>query len=282
MKYWLSLILLLMFLAVKGYTPDTYTSVGLVLEGSYTPDSQEYVSLILNKDTCTCPGAGINHEFNCSDHCNVSFCTAANITFTNTGNVTCIEDTTTINCYQETANEISIVDGNCSQDYSGNYMFDYNDTWGGTANAIKLIDGDWDTETRDYFEGSTEKAYLYINYSKPPRANNNSLWKIKDGYQMTNLSIPVGCWNQNPLQFRVMSYYRYILGDTYAAWACYNGVEFETIISYHDDYPAETYYKIYEEAMYWNINTGWNIDNLGDPGSGCTLYIDNGGLINIG
>lgn len=69
-------------------------------------------------DTCTCPGAGVNHEFDLSDYCVVSSCTAANITFTGTGNITCAGSWTCDDLGPLPSNQRGYVTSACSMSYN--------------------------------------------------------------------------------------------------------------------------------------------------------------------
>ena len=94
------LISLILIIEVYAYTPDSYDSVGIVLEGTYTPDSYDAIRIILDKstDTCTCPAAPANWEINMSDSCNLT--TAChipgyNVSFVGEGYFNC---NSTLNC----------------------------------------------------------------------------------------------------------------------------------------------------------------------------------------
>ena len=58
---------------------------------------------------------------------------------------------------------------------------------------------------------------LYINYSKPSQAiRRTSLWQVKHGNHSTyNISIPELCWNQEPLQLKMTSFFS---GGVSPAW----------------------------------------------------------------
>lgn len=150
---------------------------------------------------------------------------------------------TTVNatyCLQEQANE----SGNCKGIFAtGNYSFsnlfndaDYNSAFSPTGNAI--------------FNFS-------INYTKPLTTKNSSLWQIKVGLSSdvtdhTNLSIPLSCFSQTPLQFMINVTQNFIRRQS--QWNCYNGNNF--IIIYDTNNTGELGWgnRLFEEAMFWNMS----------------------------
>lgn len=91
-------------------------------------------------------------------------------------------------CYQESANSPNLNDGLCTLDYKGRYAF----------SPIVVFD--------NISFGSYD--YLFINYTKPAFATNNSLWKVKHGnFGTYSINIPLSCWNYNEriLFFRLYS-----------------------------------------------------------------------------
>ena len=169
----------------------------------------------------------------------------------------------TVFCYQETANESSEYDSGCSLNYNGNYI-------------PIVVD--------------SNNGYILINYSKPLNSLSSSLWEVKAGIndetnsRGTNLSIPLGCWNQDILQFRLYSYSA--SPDQRVISSCYDGSSWNEINSFSSSTTGEnmngnnwTFMKdgdwstftarvasgwrtsgigqysrtIYEEAMHWNI-----------------------------
>jgi hypothetical protein len=148
---------------------------------------------------------------------------------------------------------------------------------------------------------SYKTELLYINYTKPTSAQTTSLWQIKNGnLSPYNITIPAGCWNNNPLQFRINSSARYTYTSSTQPY-CWNATGWQTIgnntnytlSGYHpaagtnraidgDWTTAELYNLdtgvwagqncggytcemavIYEEAMWWEIAYAPNI-TLGD------------------
>ncbi len=63
-------------------TTDNWNSTSCVAPFSY-------VTTAAPEDTCTCPGDSTAHEFDCSDICNVTSCTAGAVNFTGSGTVNC-------------------------------------------------------------------------------------------------------------------------------------------------------------------------------------------------
>lgn len=84
-------------------------------------------------------------------------------------------------CYQESAN----VSSGC----------------GGLATGLYNIIGSW-TDPENTFDevwsslGTTNSAsnYIYVNYTTPSSATNSSLWQVKDGIDMVNLTLNNDCW----------------------------------------------------------------------------------------
>jgi hypothetical protein len=99
-------------------------------------------------------------------------------------------------CYQESAN----VSTDC----------------GGLGNGSYAWDGIFDLPNYDYYNcfdgilntnchsGDANLVSIYINYTKPILATNNSLWQVwstdstQSVYPITNYSIPYSCWNKYP------------------------------------------------------------------------------------
>lgn len=163
-------------------------------------------------------------------------------------------------CYQETANATSASDGWCFNyfNHSGKY---YTDGLWATSNPLYLYDGDYSTGTAPYFGGATN--YLYINYSRPFNisSSNSSLWKIK--YQTglygtdttTNYSIPSDCWNYpNLLQLRVTGK---TPATVYISGECLNATNGTTWINLFTVNPTGTPPYVYEEGMFWLVNTSF-------------------------
>ncbi len=149
-------------------------------------------------------------------------------------------------CYQETAN-VSTVCGGLD---SGSYIWEHD--W----SSVDLIyDENWSTSgNHNRFIESYDDGTIYINYSKPINSTSTSIWQIKYNSVSpitSNFSIPINCWNQEPLQIRVNSSY---IVTTFGTGAdCWDGTVWDNF--YANTGAQLGYSYIYEEAMYWNITT---------------------------
>jgi len=137
---------------------------------------------------------------------------------------------------------------------------------GGLATGIYNCLGDWDATQicalsydgvlityGSYIPPPDGNASLFINYSKPINALSSSLWQVKvsnPGVELfTNISIPTNCWNQDILQFKIVSYYFTATGGVNGScWDGSNWIElFDNLGS------GYAYSEVYEEAMWWNM-----------------------------
>lgn len=114
-------------------------------------------------------------------------------------------------CYQETAN----ISTSCGGLATGKY-------------SIDVVPKDVIAE-----------YYFYMNYTKPDSANNLSLWTVKHGNDTEvayNISLPLACWEQNPLTLRIGSYFKNSVPRLYYSVPyCYNGTNWLTIGINHTD-----------------------------------------------
>lgn len=141
-------------------------------------------------------------------------------------------------CYQETTNEST----SCGGLNSGGYGID-----GGTFGDPSLMfDGNYDTSAQGNILNFT------INYSKPTNAINTSLWQIKVGYQIPprtnvtqNITIPIDCWNQEHLQFRIY------MESNILNSLCYDGSSWLHLYNTPNNIGSE----LYEESMWWNLSS---------------------------
>ncbi len=129
--------------------------------------------------------------------------------------------------YQETAN-ITNCTGVWSPEYNCSFV---NDTiWTGAIGRA--------------LEGGNE-AWIFLNYTKPSGANNNSVWQTKDGAGIRNLTL-VPCYDtfQN---FIYLMGYSYRNGESISNWSCWDG-------SWHllQHNPSNSY--LYEESIFWYFN----------------------------
>lgn len=83
-------------------------------------------------------------------------------------------------------------------------------------------------DTGTYGKSETS-PYVYINYTKPLLADNQSLWYVYAGTNFSsNISIPNACWIQSPLQLRIHSN---TFNNPNLIFSCFNGSEFQTLAS---------------------------------------------------
>lgn len=139
-------------------------------------------------------------------------------------------------CIQEFANETSSCKGVLS---TGNYNFSNN------AN-----DGDYSTKD------TTTLPDYRINYSKPASAVNSSLWQVAYDDQnnqlvIQNLTLPIDCFNQTPIQFKINRTSNFIQKNIY--WMCFNGTS-NNFINVSVGNGGEVGAAFFEEAMWWNMS----------------------------
>lgn len=170
-------------------------------------------------------------------------------------------------CYQETANESSIVDGTCSLNYSGGYWWDDD-----LLDPQDAIDGSILT----YAVTNDTASIMTIGYINPPDYTTNSLWNVCDGNitappYCINLTIPSECWGlelwnitgypngTKAIGVGVISY-----NDTTATaaeWICLNASSINMTTGNWTGNPlislryvnGSNSGRIYEEAMWWEI-----------------------------
>jgi hypothetical protein len=138
-------------------------------------------------------------------------------------------------CFQEFANTTV-----CGQTTNGSYMFD---VLGDFVNGLNAIDGNWITASSCVYHATAD---LYINYTKPAGATNNSLWQVYSSVDgLYNYTIPAACWNRTTLSFWITQYSG---GSDYTDLECYTG-------SGWNDFAGTEYGAVFnEEAMYWQIS----------------------------
>ncbi len=170
-------------------------------------------------------------------------------------------------CYQETANSST----SCGGLSNGTYA-----TTGTWNNATNTSDADYSTFGNDSGSG----ADLYVNYSKPAGSTSSSLWQVKDGGALANLSILSSCWAYSSTL--IMLHANSSAGAPSATWHCYDG-------SWQSLRSASSA-NIYEEALYWDIassgQVGANITSTGTPvtlprGAATTVSIYGGNATNL-
>lgn len=138
--------------------------------------------------------------------------------------------TSSIICYQEFAN----VSNTCGGLDSGSYS-------GAVSDVLLSIDGDYDTQSGWDWE---ETKTLYINYSKPEGATQDSVWQVKDLSGTANITIPETCFNH----YEDHIYLTVVVGgytDYYCSGRSGNLKLRETAFS--------NTIGLYEEGMWWNV-----------------------------
>ncbi len=162
-------------------------------------------------------------------------------------------------CYQESANEST----SCGGLETGSY--ECSGTWQ-DGQCSNVFDGDWSTS--GISDGSGNEAVLYINYTKPFGATNNSNWTVKwaEGLGARNYSIPSSCWDfdSNKLSFKVVSKQTGPISYS-SQWFCLDGswnlVE------------QDTSHNVFEEAMWWYVEDVSQLKSGLIPiGSGTPFY----------
>lgn len=136
-------------------------------------------------------------------------------------------------CYQEFVNQSDGDDGSCSLFYNQTY----NDLYGDP----EIYDGDWSTDSL-YWE-------VYMNYTKPTDAANNSLWQVKYddglGEDIYNFSIAQGCWDYSGTQLNFWIKGGGAGGGVHHFY-CQNSSGWATI---HYGSTKD----VFEEAMWWSV-----------------------------
>jgi hypothetical protein len=133
-----------------------------------------------------------------------------------------------ITCYQEFAN----VSTSCGGQNDGLYSFS-----GSMTNQGNMVDGDYST----YGSFGLGVSDIYINYTIPTNAGNNSLWQVKTSYNFANLSLANCFDNSNKIKLRI----HYDSSDNSENYSCYNG-------SWINLQRLSDSYFVYEEAVIWN------------------------------
>lgn len=171
---------------------------------------------------------------------------------------------TTIQCYQEFANQSSLLDNCPGLNYTGNYS---------GSTTPEAYDGDWNTMM---LAPNANTRHLYVNYIKPNGATNESSWQIKRGgiggigifaATTSNITIPADCWNYdaNLLSFRVENYGGFPGFPSTVNSTCLTNNGWLEIDYDQSNIPIQRAF--YEEAMIWNITnttivTNANITNI--------------------
>lgn len=153
------------------------------------------VNLILPEDNANTTEQQVNFIFNVTDEngiANVSLFINGVLNYTNSTGYT------TDLCYQESTNTSnqSSTDGNCNLEYTGTYECGGNGTFNPGEPCDLAFDGNYSTRTGNF--GSDDPVFIFMNYTKPKGATNESIWtvKIDDPGQFFNISLTESCWNQ--------------------------------------------------------------------------------------
>lgn len=141
--------------------------------------------------------------------------------------------------------------------YFLSYRNETNYAWNLQENATEssnfsdgAIDSNYSTTGNFYTPGGGD-GYLYMNYTIPANATkSSSLWQVKDGDGIANLSLNNNCWNSTGVSKLIlrMQFDDEIIDNFY--WHCYNGsvyVALRTATGVND---------FYEEGVWWNQTTG--------------------------
>lgn len=128
--------------------------------------------------------------------------------------------------YQENATSIS-----CDGDFESDGLCSY------------AYDGLWYNQKQYCAYGLVGQVSVYFNYTNPRYGFNRVIWQIDNGqYPPLNVSLPVECVSQKPLQLRVIFDWNAAPGN-YDIWQCYNGNQWVTL--FQDDGA------VCEEGIYW-------------------------------
>ena len=267
-KFILIILIMIMIsiIATASYSPPSYDDINLTFNTGYVVQTYDDINLTFGEtlDTCS-PSGNENHVMSCSDYCNITTdldMGGYNLTFNENGTITFDANLSNVNvlkndgsvqdCYQESAN----VSTTCGGLDTG--VYNVTITSGSVTDASNWNDGDWDTFAAAVGNSTPNEGEInfYVNYTKPENSTSSSLWEIKYGHSPThtNYSIPLECWNQAILQFKVWSYYRTPadigFSDVRNKGSCYNGSDWDEI--YYEATEFADTERIYEEAMWWN------------------------------
>lgn len=168
------------------------------------------------------------------------------VTPTNPTNPTFPENPTnptieTYDCYQESTNQSSSLDGNCGLNYGGSYSFMSTGTGinqGWYSNHLAVIDGDWDSYNFCSYSGD---CGVYPTYLFPSKKVISAKWKVKTSSETIIKDIPNDCLVNNQLKL----YFNPTQFGFHTFGRCYNG---NTWIDVFDSGQF-----MYEEAIIWRI-----------------------------
>jgi len=165
------------------------------------------------------------------------------LTFDGT-NYTASSSTSEYLCYQESAN-VSTVCGGLSTGVYWNTS-----TWNASLPAWQTYDGDWDTAGATPYPGSA--AYMYVNYTIPTFATNNSLLQYRFGATVKNVSLDYCMGNDdNLVQIRVFSHTQGVETASRTAVYCWEGSYWYTLQGFENGIENHLFY---EEGISWNMS----------------------------
>lgn len=165
-----------------------------------------------------------------------------------------------IYCFQESANQTNQtgIDGNCNLNYSGRYT-----SSGSVTNPERCYDGSYSTYcgVTAFQDGSL--SIVYIKPNSPILNITGAVWQIKrisllpEFYELT---IPEVCFNYSTtnISLRITSDYGWPGAGQYNYRAyCFNSTD-----EYNFDNRAYVTPLIYEESIYWDVNTTMLINDI--------------------
>lgn len=155
--------------------------------------------------------------------------------------------------YQETADSTS---------YSGNPVY-----------PSYMQDGNWNSYSYD--AGGGGPSYHNSNYTKKSISRTLSLWKIKGGVNLVNLSFGSSCWDYHSdiLQLRAKSYDSGGGATQYShAWECYDG-SWQHVYGAGSVTPNIMY--VYEEAVWWQLYGLYDMQDVADTWTWSNFTWDN-------
>jgi hypothetical protein len=144
-------------------------------------------------------------------------------------------------CYQETAT-VATACGGLSTGI-------YNTTGNWISTGTALYDGNWNSGAKRV----SGTPVFYVNYTKPVRALNSSMWTVKDEITPSsgvfdvyrNFTLPQQCWNAYPDKIALS----FDAANTGTRYYCYNGASWVDLSGLLPHYSTER--NIFEEAMIW-------------------------------
>lgn len=105
--------------------------------------------------------------------------------------------------------------------------------------------------TGAYSDG--EFTPVYINYTKPTNAMNNSVWQISNTTGWAgNLSIVSDCWNYHNDMLELYRSFASMDMKYYLYWSCFNGTEW---VGLGVNEGGSSIVSQFDESMWWNIST---------------------------